>query len=59
MQYLLLCCFDEKQWEAIPESQRDTIMREYGELRESLDVGGVGLRVSSPASPAGQHREIR
>ena len=55
MQYLLLCCFDEKQWEAIPESQRDTIMREYGELIESLDqsghhVAGGKLQSSSTAT---------
>lgn len=36
MQYMLMCCFDEKQWEAIPEAQRDGIMREYGEVVESL-----------------------
>jgi len=40
MQYLLLCCFNEKQWEEIPESQRDTIMREYGELVQNLDKSG-------------------
>ena len=55
MQYLLLCCFDEKQWEAIPESQRDTIMREYGELIESLEqsghhLAGAKLRSSSTAT---------
>ena len=43
MQYLLLCCFDEKQWEKIPESQRDGIMREYGELMQSLDKSGHHL----------------
>ena len=30
MQYLLMCCFDEKRWESIPESQRNGIMQEYG-----------------------------
>jgi hypothetical protein len=43
MQYLLLCCFDEKQWEEIPESQRDGIMREYGGLLQSLDQSGHHL----------------
>ena len=28
MKYLLLCCFEEKRWEALPQSQRDGIMRE-------------------------------
>jgi hypothetical protein len=40
MQYLLMCCFDEKRWEKIPESQRDGIMREYGALLQSLDKSG-------------------
>jgi len=43
MQYLLLCCFDEKQWEAMPDSQRDGIMRDYGELLKSLDESGHHL----------------
>ena len=43
MQYLLLCCFDEKQWHAIPESQRDGIMRDYGVLLQGLDKSGQHL----------------
>jgi hypothetical protein len=40
MRYLLLCCFDEKRWEKIPQAQRDGIMREYGALLQSLDNSG-------------------
>ena len=43
MRYLLLCCIEEKQWEEIPESQRNGIMREYGELLQSLDTSGQHL----------------
>jgi hypothetical protein len=43
MKYLLLCCFNEKQWNAIPERQRDAIMRDYGALLQSLDAGGQHL----------------
>ena len=43
MQYLLLCCFDEKRWEEIPEAQRGSIMREYGALMKSLDESGQHL----------------
>jgi hypothetical protein len=55
MRYLLLCCFDEKQWEKIPEPQRDGIMREYGELIQSLDksghhLAGAKLQSSSTAT---------
>ena len=46
MRYLLLCCFDEKRWDAIPESQRDGIMREYGELLQSLDKSGRHLSIA-------------
>jgi hypothetical protein len=38
--YLLLCCFDEKSWARLPDSQRDSIMRDYGELLQSLDRSG-------------------
>lgn len=53
MRYLLLCCFDEKQWEKIPESQRDGIMREYGTLIQSLDKSGhhlAGAQLQSTSS---------
>ena len=40
MQYLLMCCFDEKAWEEIPESQRDVLMREYGEWVQSTAQSG-------------------
>jgi len=43
MRYLLLCCIEEKRWEEIPESQRNGIMREYGELLQSLDRSGRHL----------------
>jgi hypothetical protein len=53
MQYLLLCCFDEKRWDAIPGSQRDAIMREYGALMKSLDESGqhvAGAQLQSTAT---------
>ena len=43
MRYLLLCCFDEKRWNAIPEPQREAIMRDYGALLQSLDRNGQHL----------------
>ena len=43
MKFLLLCCFDEKQWNSIPRPKRDGIMREYGELMESLHKSGHHL----------------
>jgi hypothetical protein len=52
MRYLLLCCFDEKRWEAIPESQRGAIMRDYGELLRSLDQSGRHLASAQLQSSA-------
>jgi hypothetical protein len=43
MKYLLMCCFEEKRWNEIPESQRDGIMRQYGEWIHSLDKSGQHL----------------
>jgi len=43
MQYLLLCCFDEKRWLELPDAQRDAIMRDYGALMKSLHESGHHL----------------
>jgi hypothetical protein len=40
MQYLLMCCFNEAQWAALPDSQRDAIMEEYGQLIHELKTSG-------------------
>ena len=53
MQYLLMCCFDEKRWEEIPESQRNEIMREYSEFVQSLVESGrylAGARLQSTST---------
>jgi len=55
MQYMLMCCFDEKLWAEIPEAQRDLIMRDYGELVRSLVetghyLGGGKLQSSLTAT---------
>jgi len=40
MQYLLLCCFDETRWNAIPAAERDSIMGAYGEFVRRQIAGG-------------------
>ena len=53
MQYLLMCCFEEKKWDAIPESQRGTIMREYGDVIQGLVESGhylAGAKLRSSAA---------
>jgi hypothetical protein len=40
MQYMLMCCFNEKAWDDLPESQRNNIMRDYGEWVQSTTRSG-------------------
>jgi hypothetical protein len=53
MQYLLMCCFDEKRWDDIPEAQRSGIMQQYGELIQDLAKSGrylAGAKLKSTAA---------
>jgi hypothetical protein len=55
MQYMLMCCINEAQWEATPPARRETIMRDYGALIEDLVksgryVAGARLRSTSAAT---------
>jgi hypothetical protein len=40
MQYMLLCCIDEKAWIQLPDSEKHKTMREYGVLIQSLITSG-------------------
>jgi hypothetical protein len=40
MEYLLMCCFDERKWEELPDSQRDSIMERYQALEQDLIESG-------------------
>jgi hypothetical protein len=40
MKYLLMCCFDEKLWGELPETQRKNIMDEYQALERDLEKTG-------------------
>jgi hypothetical protein len=53
VQYLLMCCFDEKRWDAIPQPERDGIMRDYGQFVQSETEAGryvAGAKLRSSAS---------
>jgi hypothetical protein len=53
MRYLLMCCFNENDWAAIPESRRSAIMEEYGAWVENLTDKGqylAGAKLRSTAS---------
>jgi hypothetical protein len=40
VEYLLMCCFDEKKWDAIPQQEREGIMRRYGDWVDGLVKSG-------------------
>jgi hypothetical protein len=40
MQYMLMCCFDEKAWTQLPDGEKSRIMQEYGVLIQSLVKNG-------------------
>jgi len=40
MQFLLMCCFDENRWNAIPEAQRGELMQAYGGWIDRLTQSG-------------------
>jgi hypothetical protein len=40
MRYLLMCCFNEANWEALPESERAGIMDAYGKFVQQLKQEG-------------------
>jgi hypothetical protein len=55
MQYLLMCCIDEKRWDAIPQTERDGIMQEYGQWVHATAEsghyrGGAKLRGTASAT---------
>lgn len=63
MQFLLMCCFDEAKWTALPATERDGIMAKYGAWVEQLKKsghlrGGAKLDACSAAvtvrAPAGK-----
>lgn len=55
MQFMLMCCSENAHWRAIPETERDEIMREYGEwvdahIASGHYLGGGKLDESETAS---------
>ena len=58
MKYLLLCCFEEKRWNALETAQRDAIMREYGALLGELDRSGSHL-ASAQLQPSSTAATVR
>ena len=40
LQYMLMCCIDEKAWTQLPDSEKQRIMREYEALIQSPATSG-------------------
>jgi hypothetical protein len=40
MQYMLLCCIDEKSWIDLANPDRDQLMKEYGEFIQGIVKSG-------------------
>ena len=58
MQYLLMCCFEEKAWNAIPEQERATVMRDYGAWIESTTASGH-YRAGGKLKPSAASTTVR
>jgi hypothetical protein len=58
MQYLLLCCFNEKQWDSLPDAKRAEIMQNYGEWVRSLTASGHHLS-GAQLMPTSSARSVR
>jgi hypothetical protein len=55
MQYLLMCCIDERLWEGLPEAERGRVMQDYGAWMRGLEesrqhLASAQLRPSSTAT---------
>lgn len=58
MQYLLMCCFEEQAWNAIPEQERATVMRDYGAWIESATASGH-YRAGGKLKPSAASTTVR
>ena len=58
MQYLLMCCIDERRWNALPEQEREGIMRDYGAWLQGIDASRQHL-ASTKLRPSATAATIR
>lgn len=57
-QFLLLCRFNEDDWNAIPETERDAIMEKYHAVLDGLDREGRHL-ATGKLEPVAAGRTVR
>jgi hypothetical protein len=53
MKYLILCCFNEDRWQAIPEADRDAVMQDYSAWIEGIEGSGQHLASAKLKPSAG------
>ena len=58
MQVMLMCCIDESRWLALPDAERDAVMRAYGQWIAALDARGQH-RMSARLAPSGTAHTVR
>src|SRR5262245_40727034 len=58
MQYLLMCCIDERRWEALPEGERSNVMKDYGDFLQEIAARGQ-LRSSAKLRPSRTAATVR
>jgi len=58
MQVMLMCCIDESRWLALPDAERDAVMRDYSQWIAELDARGQH-RMSARLAPSGTAHTVR
>ena len=58
MQYMLLCCIDESRWLALPDAERDAVMKDYGAWVANVERTGQH-RATEKLAPAGAAKTLR
>jgi hypothetical protein len=60
MQAMLMCCIDEGRWLALPEAERDAVMKDYGAWVADLERSGQHRATEKLASsPAARTLRLR
>ena len=52
MQFMMMCCIEEKRWEALPAASRDAIMRDYGAWVAEMERQGKHVATAKLAPSA-------
>ena len=55
---MLMCCIDERRWDAMPEAGRDAIMRDYGAWVAEMERLGKHV-ASARLAPPGSAQTLR